>query len=165
MSLKTPRTGLAARMRAWMAEQTKPFSPRMVCDALELAKAASYDKVVTALRDFARRGEVIPAGRLEKQNRRQPAALYCYNPAWQSRRGAVITPKVHKAIYIAGTFSASDIARLSEADQSFVQEIVRKLRRKGLVSRVGRRVCGNGTGAENLYNIPNRDRYRVEVLK
>jgi hypothetical protein len=166
MSLKTPKTGLAARMREWMSGTTGTFTTLDVLDALDFVSAKNRDRVVTALRDFYRRGEVLLVRYKEKHNRRQPAALYRYNAEWKSRRGAVIMPKIHKAIYVAGIFSGSDIVRLSEApDRSFVDEIIRKLHQEGLIVKVGRRKCTSGTTAENLYNIPNRDRYRVEVMK
>jgi len=163
MSSKAPKTGLAARMRAWMLGTTGIFTALDVSDALEFVSAKNRDRVITALRDFSRRGEVMLTGYVEKQNRRQ--LLYRYNSEWKNGNRAVIMPKIYKAIYVAGTFSSRDIARLSEADRGFVQEIIRKLRRDGLIMKVGRRKCDSGTTAVNLYNIPNRDRYRVEVLR
>jgi len=163
MSSKAPKTGLAARMRAWMSGRQDPYTAEDIFDALELASGQSKRRVRQAVQDFAARGEVFPDGYSVQQNRRQP--LYRYNAAWQRGNRAVMMPKIHKAIYVAGTFSSRDIARLSEADHQWVQEIIRKLRKDGMIARVGRRVPAKGTGVEDLYNIPNRDRYRMEVLR
>lgn len=164
MLSKAPKTGFAARMRAWMSGQKKPFTARTVCYALDMVSVENCDKVLFAMRDFARRGEVVRDGYLEKQNRRQSAALYRYNPEWKNGNRAAIRPKIIKAIYVAGIFSSGDIVRLAEApDRGFVDETIRKLRKAGLIALVGRR-RSSGTAAMNLYNIPNRDRYRLEVM-
>ena len=165
MSLKVHKTGLAARMRAWMSGQKKPFTARKVCYALDMVSIESCDKVGYAMHDFERRGEVIMEVRRAKQDWRQPAALYRYNHDWKNGHRAVLMPKIIKAIYVAGIFSCGDIVRLSEApDRGFVDYIIRKLREKGMIVNVGRRRCASGTAAENLYNIPNRDRFRLEVM-
>lgn len=140
------------------------FTATALCNALGLETEKSRAQAVTALRDFLKRNELLLIRYEEKRNRRQPAALYQYNPRWHSKRESKSTKKIYKAMYVQGIFSGSDLVRLSEAFRTRVDEAIRRLRKEGIISRVGRRRCVNSTSVENLYNIPDRDRFRREVM-
>ncbi len=156
----TPKTGLAASMREWMSKQRRPFTAGMVADALSIPPGAARDRVRNAIPDFIRRAEIFPA----KRNRRQ--VFYAYNPAWHRVHKGTLNKRIYKAMYVSGTFSLSDIQRLAEApERSWLDKIVRPLRKDGLIKAVGRRACAHGIGAEIIYHIPDRDRFRLEVMK
>jgi len=61
-------------------------------------------------------------------------------------------------------FAASDIERLSGAGRNHVEKIIKSLVTDGDLIIVGRRTCSAGVGAEHLYNIANRDRFKIEVM-
>jgi hypothetical protein len=159
MSSRTPKTGLAARMRAWMSRQRKPFTAGMIADALAIPPGPERDRVRCSIGDFIARVEIFPAKRIRRQ------VFYGYNPAWHRIHKGTLNKRIYKAMYVSGTFSLSDIQRLSEApERSWLDKIARPLRGQGLIKPVGRRACAHGIGAEAIYHIPDRDKFRLEVM-
>jgi hypothetical protein len=160
MSSKTPKTGLAAGMRDWMSKQRKPFTAGMVADALDTLPGAARGRVRNALGDFVARAEVFPAKRIRGQ------IFYAYNRAWHRVHKGLLNRRIFKAMYVSGQFTVADIQRLAEApDRSWVDKVSRTLKKDGLIRSVGRRPCAHGIGAEIIYHIPDRDRFRLEVMK
>ncbi len=160
MSLKTPKTGLAKRMREWMSKQRRPFSAAQISDALGLPPGKERDKVRNAIPDFIRRAEIFPV----KRNRRQ--ILYGYNPKWFRIHKGSLNKRIYKAMYVSGQFTISEIQRLSEApDRSYLDKMARALKKAKHIKQIGRRVRANGIGVEILYFIPDRDRFRLEVMR
>lgn len=159
MSQGTAKTGLASRMRSWMAQQKRPFSAMQVNVALKLAPGWERDQGSKALRDFVRRGEISIAP--NKNGDR----LYLYNKAWKASGKGTIKPKVLKAIYVSNIFTVNDVQRLSEAaDRSHLDKIIKKLVSDGFLRIVGRQICGHGAGAERQYHVVNREKFRLELL-
>lgn len=163
MSSKTPKTGLAARMREWMAAQPGPFTAMQVCEGLGLIPGKERDRLRNAIPDFLLRGEIVIA-RTRERNRRQNS--YRHNPAWRRAQKGVDKKKILKAAWVSYVeFTVSDLERLSGAGKSHVDKTVRELRDGGHIRVVGRRACAHGNGVEILYQIVNRDRYRKEVME
>jgi len=146
-----------------MSGRQTPFCCEDIANGLALPPGKERIRISNTLGDFLDRGEVVIA---KKQNRRQGSRAYSYNLSWRRKGSGVINRKIHKAIYVAGIFSAADIIRLAEArDRSHVTKTIKRLLEQGKIVKVGRRPCASGPGAESLYNIPDRDRYRLEVMK
>lgn len=160
MSRNIPKTGLAGRMRAWMSGSGRPFSRMDLYVALGIAPGAERERVARALHDFLKRREVVPApdGRVKRMR-------YRYNAAWRRGTKAGLRAKILKAMYFSGTFAVTDIRRLAGTEKrNYADKIARRLLREGFLRVVGRRPCAHGAGAERLYHIVNRDRFRLEVM-
>jgi len=151
-------------MRAWMKAQTRPFTKRDVYVGLGIESPADRSTLRNAVPDFERRGEIIlqPS---DKRNRRQDINRYRYNHTWQSEQKGFLKPRIFKAMYVSGTFAATDIQRLTDLDRSWIDKTVRRLRRSGHLAIVGRRLCAHGAGAEALYHVTDRDKFRLEVMR
>jgi hypothetical protein len=110
-----------------------------------------------ALRDFEARGEIAQT----------PSGLIKYNHAWRRSDKSPLKDKILRAMYVQGRdFSSTDIRRLvADAEKSYVEKSIRRLLRNGYLLRVGRRLCGHGSGAEWLYNIADRVRFRIDVMR
>ena len=163
-SKKSPKTGLASRMRAWMKAQSRPWTKRDVYLGLGIESPADRSTLRNAVPDFEARGEIILQPP-DKRNRRQNINRYRYNPAWQGGKVGSLKPRILKAMYVSGTFAATDIQRLTDLDRSWIDKTVRHLRRSGHLAIVGRRLCAHGAGAEALYHVTDRDKFRLEVMR
>jgi hypothetical protein len=110
-----------------------------------------------ALRDFEARGEIA----------RTPSGLIKYNHAWRRSDKSPLKDKILRAMYVQNRdFSSTDIRRLvADAEKSHVEKTIRRLLADGHLQRVGRRVCAHGSGAEWLYSIANRVRFRMDVMR
>jgi len=110
-----------------------------------------------ALKDFEARGEIT----------RTPSGLIKYNHAWRRADKSPLKDKMLRAMYVQNRdFSSTDIRRLvADAEKSHVEKTIRRLLADGHLHRVGRRLCGHGIGAEWLYNISDRVRFRVDVMR
>jgi len=158
----SPKTGLADRMRAWMKARDAKFTPVQIADGLGLPRGEDRDKLRNALGDFVRRGEVRQF--LDKRKRRQHS--YRYNHKWRRVIQGVKNKKVFKAMYVSvSEFAVTDIQRLAgEEKRSHIEKIVKRLMKAEYLQIVGRRVCAHGAGAENLYGVADRDKFRLEVM-
>ncbi len=164
MSSKTPKTGLAARMRGWMSVRQRPFTVLEICGALEIPPGRERARVNHAVEDAVRRGELVPLP--PDRRNRNPARRYLYNPGWHRVNKGLLQRRICKAMYVSGTWAVTDIVRLAEApSRDWVDRIVRRLRDEGLVRPVGRRVCAHGIGTEAVYHLADRDRFNLEVLR
>lgn len=168
MPERIPKTGLAARMRAWMKAQSRPFAVRDIYLGLGLAAQNQRATLRNAVPDFERRGEIVLQPP-DKRNRRQNIKRYRYNHAWKGGQKGLLNKKIFKAMYVSGQFAVTDIQRLcrepgEDTDRSWVEKIVRRLKREGHLTVVSRRLCAHGAGAEAVYHIVHRDKFRLEVM-
>jgi hypothetical protein len=137
----------------------------MVCDGLGITDWAIARKIHNAMPDFVRRGEIHEfMGQPVQYKRRQNTKRYKYNHAWRRAGKGKNKPRILKAIYISGMFAASDIERLSGAGRNHVDRTIKLLAASGSIIIVGRRRCATGTGAERLYNVANREQFKIEVM-
>lgn len=154
MSLKIPKTGLAKRLREWMSGQSRSFCKDKLCAAFpEIARA----RINSAISDCLRRKELIP---VTKYNRRQ----YLYNRDWKKAIKGALNKKIYKAMYVSGQFVAADIERLAGVkDTGWVRKLLSKLKKAGLVQQIGRRACAHGAGAEAIWHVSDRDKFKIET--
>ncbi|HNR13963.1 MAG TPA: hypothetical protein PKM59_11680 [Thermodesulfobacteriota bacterium] len=154
----TAKTGLAARMREWMKQQTKPFSRGIICQELNVAAGKEHEHLSTAITDFVNRGEVIAL--------LGNPLIYKYNHAWRPASKGSIKPKILKAIYVSiVSFTVADIQKLSGApDKSLVTKTVKKLKDAGHLTILGSKLCAHGAGAETIYKVTNREKFKIEML-
>jgi len=161
------KTGRAAAMRAWMQGQKKPWTALDCCIGLGIDPGPLRERVRMDIGDFVKRGEIVVAGQVVKRNRLQNAYRYANNYRTGQARPGVLGPKIYKAMYVScREFALSDIQRLSGVPKrSLLDKLIGPLRTGGYLQVVGRRRCAHGAGAETLYRIANRDKFRLEVMK
>jgi phage replication-related protein YjqB (UPF0714/DUF867 family) len=69
-------------------------------------------------------------------------------------------------MYVSQSFAVTDIQRLAgEEDRCWIDKIVRQLKKDGHLQLICRRKCVHGVGAENVYHIVNRDKFKMERMK
>ena len=145
-------------MREWMRNMDRrAFTARRMCDDLGVPRGMKRERMRNALSDFVKRGEV----------ERTPVGRFKYNHAWRRGSKAPLKARIVKAMYVSVTpFSMSEIRVRAEAtDRGYVHRIARVLREGEYIVQVGRRTCAHGAGAERIFNIVNRERFRVEVMR
>lgn len=145
------KTGLAARIRDWMRQQSRAFRPRDVSDGIG-ARWHDRDKVRNAFPDFLARGEITQDG----------FGRYRYNQEWKRNRPAPLSKRIYKAMYLSRQFTSFDIQRLSGADsRNFIQKRIRRLLDGGYIECLGN---VPGKGNVRFYRVVNRQRFRIELL-
>ena len=160
-----PKTGLAAVIRDWMKSRSgtkaqRRFTVKQVCDALCVMTAEQHQKVANTLSDFEDRGEVESF--LNKHNRRQ----YLYVQDWEKALRGHLNRKIYKAMYVSHQFAVTDLQRLTGLqDRNYLDKLVRKLKSAGYIQPVQRRLCAHGAGAETVYHVVNRDKFKLEVMR
>ncbi len=172
---KTPKTGLAERMRRYMAQTGGSFTPADIADAIGVPPGPERERVRHTLSDFFERGEIFRIS--VKQNRRQnsphPGPLpggeggttkYRYKHEWKTKRPGKKKAKLLKAMYVSSSFATSDIIRLAELpDSGFADKVVRLLLKKGVLEVIARRPGARG-GVESIFRIADRQRFRIEEM-
>lgn len=163
---QTPKTGLTSRMREWMQRQRRPFTVAQLCEGLMIPPGRERDKVRNAISDFVQRVEIFPVAAPRRKAAAPQKTAYARNPAWHRVHRGTLNRRIYKAMYVSGRFALSDIQRLSEApDRNWIDKVARSLKTAGMIRAVGRRICAHGIGAEIIYHIPDRDRFRLEVMR
>ncbi|MBI4621074.1 MAG: type IV toxin-antitoxin system AbiEi family antitoxin domain-containing protein [Desulfobacterales bacterium] len=154
-SATIPKTGLAKRIRCWVSTRQSIFTVPEVCNGLR-AKGKDRMQIRNVITDFVKRGEIqrIKKGR------------YQYNQGWRREKKGCLKPRIVKAMYVsASAFSSADIQRISGvSNTSYVNRIIRNLKKNGHIHLVGKRPCVHGRGATQLYNIVNREKFKIEVM-
>ncbi len=160
------KTGLAGAMRDWMRSRTgtKPqrrFTANQICEALCAPTGAARQTITNALHDFKARGELVGCYSA-RHSRRQ----YLYVQDWRAELKGKLNRKIHKAMYISEDFAVTDILRLTGLqERAYIDKIVRQLRKDGHIQAIQRRPCAHGAGAETIYHVVNRYRFKLEVMR
>ncbi|MFA5075618.1 MAG: hypothetical protein WC436_05975 [Candidatus Babeliales bacterium] len=160
-----PKTGLAAAIRDWMQSRTgtkaqRRFTVTQICEALCVMTARQHQQVANALSDFQDRGEVESF--TDKHNRRQ----YLYVQDWGKALRGHLNRKIYKAMYVSYQFAVTDLQRLTGLqDRCWLDKLVRQLKADGYIQQSSRRLCAHGSGAEAVYHIVNRDKFKLEVMR
>jgi hypothetical protein len=172
MSEKIPKTGMAAILRDWMKSRTgtkaqRRFTVPQICEALCVQTGEQHQQVAQALGDFVKRGEV--ASYLDKRNRRQSGRVsrkYLYTQDWRKELKGKLNRKIFKAMYVSQNFAITDLQRLTGLqDRAWLDKLTRRLKKDGHIQQISRRLCAHGAGAEAVYNIVNRDKFKLECMK
>jgi len=161
---KVPKTGLADLMRVWMKARIRPFTKRDIYIGLGIDDPDLRATLRNAVPDFQRRGEIILLPP-DKRIRRQNINRYRYDAAWKGGQKGELRPKIYKAMYVSGTFAVTDIVRLTDEKRDWIEKVTRRLVSEGHLQKVARRLCAHGAGAETMYHVANRDKFRLEVMR
>lgn len=170
----TPKTGLAGRMREWMAarqgtKRQRRFTINDLCSALSIPAGWEHDKVARALWDFERRSEISCVRlRPNHQWKAMPPEerYFLYVHDWRKQLKGSLNRKIFKAMYVSHDFAVTDIQRLTAiTERDWIDKIVRQLRADGHIQQISRRRCAHGAGAETIYHIVNRDKFKLEVMR
>jgi len=143
--------------------QEKPFTALEVAIGLGVPPGRQREDVAKAVRDFVRRGEIIELA--PDQRRKRKKKRFLYNHEWRKKQKGVLNRRIFKAMYVCGSFTVSEVVRLTGLKRDWVDRLVPRLRKSGFIIPVARRLCAHGAGAERIYHIPDRDRFRLEVLR
>jgi len=151
------KTGLAGRIRAELKTWIRPGSRSRLYRACGMEHGQARQILRRVLRDFEARGEIA----------RTPSGLIKYNHAWKRSDKSPLKDKMLRAMYVQNRdFASTDIRRLvPDAEKTHVEKTIRRLLADGHLQRVGRRLCAHGIGAEWLYIIPDRVRFRMDVMR
>lgn len=156
MKDKGAKTGLAGRIREVLKNRRNAISPTGIAQTLNIPPGPGRAAVWDALKDCQRRGEI------EKTEK----GRFRYNRAYRKPTKGRLRQIVLKAVYVSiSNFSTSNIQRLSDIeDKHYIQRIFRELLVDGYIMRVGRKRCDNGKGAERVYSIRDRAKFRLELM-
>lgn len=168
----TKKTGLAGRMREWMAaragnKRQRRFTACQISDALEIPHGEPRQSVHNVLWDFLSRGELTYV----KDRLKHPyktlleERYFLYVHDWRKVLRGSLNRKIFKAMYVSGAFAATDIQRLTGLDRAWIDKLIIRLRKEGHIQIIRRRRCAHGAGAENIYHVINRDRFKLEVMR
>jgi hypothetical protein len=152
-------------MREWMKSRTgdrrqRRFTIMQLCEELGIQPGKEHQWVRNTLLEFCRRGEVKYS--LNKKCKRRQ---YYYNAAWRRAPQGKINQRIYKAMYVSSSFAVTDIVRLAGIeDRTWVDKIVRRLKKEGYLQQIGRRLCAHGAGAEKLWHVTDRDKFKLEVM-
>lgn len=72
---------------------------------------------------------------------------------------ADVRRRIYRAMHVKGVFCAADIVKLTEADQSYVSAVIRRLARTGDLELTGR------TGKTNRFRVRHADKFYLEHVK
>lgn len=173
-SANTKKTGLSRRMREWMAARTgskneRSFTIGDVVAALQIPAGKPHQAMLNALWDFGQRGEVTAVRKLTPHPWKstpidQRHFLYVHD--WRAALKGSVNRKIFKAMYVSHDFAVSDIQRLTAlGDRDWIDRLVRRLRSDGHIQAIRRRRCLHGAGAETVYHVVNRDKFKMEIMR
>jgi hypothetical protein len=152
---RSQRAGLAGAIRNLLKGTVRPVAYSTLYSSLNISPGEEKKRVITAIGDFVKRGEIS----------RTPSGLLKYNHAWKRGSKSPVKNKILKAMYVSSGFAGTDIKRLTAADNNYICELIKELCEAGHLVRVGRRTCAHGHGAEWLYNVADRVKFRLEVME
>jgi hypothetical protein len=161
-----PKSGLAGIMRDWMKSRTgtkaqRRFTIQHICNALTVTTAKQHQTVANALSDFEKRGEV--ESRLNKKHNRRH---FYYVLDWRKILKGKINKKIFKAMYVSLAFAITDLQRLTGiTERNWFDKLIHRLIKDGYIQQINRRHCAHGAGAENVYQITDRDKFKMEMMK
>ena len=158
-----PKTGFATRIREAMRARRFPFTTGQICDDLGVPHGPERQRAANIIGDFLERGEITKFRVLRSMG---PVKhyKYRYNRSYKRKLTGDVRKRAHRAMYVSGTFSASDIERLTGEKRNSIELNIRKLMRSGRIAQVARRKCAGGPGMDRIFHILNRDAFRKELL-
>lgn len=91
---------------------------------------------------------------------------YIYVGDWRKVLKGNLNRKIFKAMYVSGQFAITDLQRLTGLqDRAWLDKITRQLKKDGHIQQINRRRCAHGAGAECIYHIVHRDKFKLEVMR
>lgn len=139
------RTGMADRVRAAARQTSRSFSRAEIINNLDLLSRETK-AFNTAWLDLLRRGELIDHGR-----------FFRYDPAMAPKSD--VRNRMARAMHVKGAFCAGDIAKLSDADPSYVHATIRKLAKAGWLEMTGKK------GRVRFFRVRNSEKFYLAFVK
>ena len=147
-------TGFANRIRE-AAKRFGTFGVRQLADEIGVQSYAEVAKVRNALRDFRRRGEIIHIAR----------GCWKYCGKEHAGRGKGVRERVYRAMYTKTVFSARDLVVLTDADESYIRALIRRLLKAGHVRKTGDRPLNGTRRREAVFGLTDPDQFYLEYVK
>ena len=123
------------------------FSCKDVVYHIDPADSRGELNVRRAFQDICDRGELVRIGRAKYRHIEGRAPT------------ADVRQRIYRAMHVKGVFCAADIVKLTEADQSYVSAVIRRLARTGDLELTGR------TGKTNRFRVRHADKFYLEHVK
>lgn len=151
------KTGLAGRMRAWMAEIGHPlFSLSRLYQALHIPPGPKRNAAYSAVKDFQRRGEILRVN-----------GLYQYNPARKKASDVTLKSRMLRAMRLLsfqGPFTVAHLQRMAGVrNRKYADRVMSAMVKAGYLERKGL-TLGMGTKKARLYLVTDPDRFRKDLL-
>ena len=148
------KTGMAQRIRE-AAKRLGTFSVRELADEVGVQSYREVAKVRDTLRDFRRRGEVIHVAR----------GCWKYCGKEHTGKGKGVRERVYRAMYTRRTFAARDLVVLTDADESYIRALIRRLLKTGHVRKTGDRPLNGTRRKEAVFGLVDPDQFYLEFVK
>lgn len=151
-----PKTGLATEIREMFKTSRYPITYSGVYERTGARPGAERQRVLHAVKEFIRRGEIVKteSGRLRYNHARRCGA-----------REGLKKERVLKAMYISNLFTYKDITTLvDDIDKNYVEEIVRALIKKGVITALGKHTTPGVRGFVHMYKVADRVKFRMEEM-
>jgi len=140
---------MAARLRELIGSWKKEFAPREITLRLGFKNGVGVRNVLT---NMVERGEVERTGYGRYR-------FLGFLPKWSER--AEVKPRIHRAMHVKRSFTAAEIARLSDAGVNFVRKELLKLAKQGDLERVCLKQSSRFS-REWVYRVRHPDRFYVK---
>ena len=127
--------------------EQKGFSRRELFQAVNTRNRAEDMAFKEAWLELLRRGELVKIEFGE----------YRYDPEKAARADVKI--RIFRAMHVKGAFCAADIAKLSEADISYIHTVIRQMVRDEWLEFTGKR------GLVRFFRVRNSERFYLEFVK
>lgn len=152
-----PKTGLSNKIREVLQNRKFPLSSIGLCKEMGIPPGRERQRVRNTLTDFEMRGEAS----------RTPTNRWRYNHKWKRGDKTPLKDRIIKAIYVSNAeFTMAEIrVRAGVDDASYVHKVSKQLVSGGYIKQVRTQLCLHGAGSERLFNITNRERFRVDMMK
>lgn len=144
------RTGIADRMRA-VCKLSEPFSRRDLYYRMDDASPLNSKELKSFKRtwdDLRKRGEIVRA--------EFPLGKYIYNPSAAPVSG--VRNRIYRAMHVQGAFCAADIKKLTDADQSYISLLIRKLEKDGMLEMTGK------SEKKQIFRVRNSNKFYLEMI-
>lgn len=150
------KTGMAQRIRE-AAKKLGIFSARELAGEVGVQSGREVAKVRDALRDFRRRGEIIHLAR----------GCWKYCGTEHTGRGIGVQERVYRAMYTRRTFAARDLVVLTDASETYIRMLIRRLAKAGRIRKIGDRPRPlSGTRRkEAAFGLTDPDGFYLEFMK
>lgn len=151
--MKRPKTGMAKKVRE-AARKLGEFRTADLANEVSIASYTEMRKIHTAVRDLRRAGEIeaIERGR------------YRYVGSGDEGRKSPVAKRILRAMHVMGSFSAREIAMLSDADPSYVRTVIRQPEVVCHMELAGEGQTPKGR-RELRYRVRHRDKFYLKHVK
>lgn len=149
---KSIRTGMTDRVRAACRKLSSSynsgyFSRRDVYYEVDPEPGQEYRSFERTWQDLIDRGEIA----------KQFDRFYIYNP--EAAPTFDVRKKIFRAMHIKGAFCAADIKKLTDADQSYISAVIRKMVKAGDLELTGKK------GKFKFFRVKNSKEFYLEKVK